>query len=105
MIAKEPMKLTIDQIDSAMHDEAQKHLLDMATIRVDVPAIIATNMDQGFQHQVRCICGETIEVKTADSAQTLKGNAAIQTEIGAQYARHFRRAMARMIFELYEPTQ
>lgn len=99
------MKLTIDQIDSAMRDEAQKHLLDMATIRVDVSPIIAIETEKSFHHQVRCICGEILEAKTADSAQTLKGNAAIQQEIGAQYARHFRRAMARMIVELYEPTQ
>lgn len=99
------MKLTIDQIDSAMCDEAQKHLLDMSTMQTDIAPLITLHTDHRFLHQVRCICGEILEAKTADSAQTLKGNAAIQQEIGAQYARHFRRAMARMIVELYEPTQ
>jgi hypothetical protein len=97
------MKITLDEIKSALKDESCRHALDPNSFRVDLPPVIAIPGQVGFNHGAKCLCGKAFEVVTQHSAKTPQGAMEFQAALMSDYAEHFRTAIAEVVYFLYEP--
>lgn len=96
---------TIEQIKAAMKDEGQRHMLDQQSFLVNIPPVIVSPHQNGFNHGAKCICGHGFNIVTQHDAKSLAGQMELTSALTADYAEHVRTAMAVMIHQLYEPTQ
>ena len=99
------MRPTLDQLKSALNDEAARHALDPQSVRLDIPLVIVSAHECGFNHGAKCICGHEFNIVTQHSANTPAGGAQLGNALTTDYAEHFRNAIAQMVYALYEPTQ
>jgi hypothetical protein len=99
------MKPSVEQIKAALEKEAKAHALVPESLQLDIPPTILSPHNSGYKHAAQCACGHLFEVVTQHSGKVPQGAMEVQAAMMADYAEHFRSAVAEMVYLMHNGTQ